>query len=383
MTYLNKSDFSLVHDLNRFQDLGHAQQISSAGDRHALGSTRSQACPAQSQRFLLSRSVLGAVFCSADRPRFFARFRVQFACAAPTFPSLGFSLQDDLAQHHGQLEPRSAMVSLCGFGASFDRRGSPTLRQRCNERRAQIVDGRHRLRIGCDHHRSVSESVFLGAVSHDKSRHQTSHLDGSAWIDPKFYSHQRRQDARCQSPRHPRKARLHRGWRLLRDGRGLCRLCQAAPTAYRKSLICDPRQKQYAIRCGSGISCPLWYGLCKRSAHSVDGIQLVLPISRTDSTSDLHRSRNRQDARVSDQQHDASCVDNLCTLQTALASRVVFQVDQTAPAYQGILWHNRKRSQDANMDCHRHLSVDRYRQKAFELGSFFVRNSASAGPEYV
>jgi len=36
MIYLNKSDFPFVHDLNRFLDLGHAVQILSAGDRHAL-----------------------------------------------------------------------------------------------------------------------------------------------------------------------------------------------------------------------------------------------------------------------------------------------------------------------------------------------------------
>jgi hypothetical protein len=40
MIYLNKSDFPFVHDLNRFLDLGHALQILSAGDKHALGSTR-------------------------------------------------------------------------------------------------------------------------------------------------------------------------------------------------------------------------------------------------------------------------------------------------------------------------------------------------------
>jgi hypothetical protein len=33
MIYLNKSDFPFVKDLNRFQDLGHALQILSAGDR--------------------------------------------------------------------------------------------------------------------------------------------------------------------------------------------------------------------------------------------------------------------------------------------------------------------------------------------------------------
>ena len=130
MIYLNKSDFPLVHDLNRFPDLGHARRISSAGDWHALGSTRlcashdlsalegiqshgqTQARSAQSQRLLLSRSILGPVFCSVDRPRIFARHRDQFECAAPTFLSLGFSLQDDLAQHLVQRQPSSTMGSL-------------------------------------------------------------------------------------------------------------------------------------------------------------------------------------------------------------------------------------------------------------------------------
>ena len=40
MIYLNKSDFLIVLDLNRISDLGHARRISSAGDRHAFGSTR-------------------------------------------------------------------------------------------------------------------------------------------------------------------------------------------------------------------------------------------------------------------------------------------------------------------------------------------------------
>ena len=119
------------------------------------------------------------------------------------------------------------------------------------------------------------------------------------------------------------------------------------------------------------------------SDQHIDGIQAEPPISRADSTSHLHRSRNWQDAGVFDQQHDAFCVDYLRTLQTALAGRVVFQMDQTASAHQGVLWHNGKRSQDSNMDCHRHLPVDRHCQKAFELGSFFVRNTAGTGIEYV
>jgi len=39
------------------------------------------------------------------------------------------------------------------------------------------------------------------------------------------------------------------------------------------------------------------------------------------------------------------------------------QVDQAAPANQGIFWYYRERSQDANLDRGLHLRADRYCQK--------------------
>jgi hypothetical protein len=128
--------------------------------------------------------------------------------------------------------------------------------------------------------------------------------------------------------------------------------------------------KAKVIHCGAGVSCTHEHRLDKRSAYSVDGIQLSPSISRADSTSHLHRSRNRQDAGVFEQQHNTFCVDYLRTLQTA-------------PANQSVLWHHRKRSQEANIDCHRQLRVDRHCQKAFELVSLFVRNSNGTGFDYI
>ena len=43
----------------------------------------------------------------------------------------------------------------------------------------------------------------------------------------------------------------------------------------------------------------------------------------------------------------------------ALAGRIVFQMDQAAPAHQDVLWHQRERGQDANLDRSLHLRVDR------------------------
>ena len=77
----------------------------------------------------------------------------------------------------------------------------------------------------------------------------------------------------------------------------------------------------------------------------------VPPISRTGSASDPHRSGSLEAAEIFGKQHYAFCVDYLRTLQTALAGRVVFQMDQTASTHQEFLYNERKRSQDANMDC--------------------------------
>jgi hypothetical protein len=38
-----------------------------------------------------------------------------------------------------------------------------------------------------------------------------------------------------------------------------------------------------------------------------------------------------------------------------MVDRTVLQVDQTKPAYQSILWHQRERSANSNLDCNLRL----------------------------
>ena len=57
----------------------------------------------------------------------------------------------------------------------------------------------------------------------------------------------------------------------------------------------------------------------------------------------------RQDAGDFDQQHDVASVDHRRFVQKSLASRVVLQVDQAAPANQAISGHQRERGEDANL----------------------------------
>jgi hypothetical protein len=46
-----------------------------------------------------------------------------------------------------------------------------------------------------------------------------------------------------------------------------------------------------------------------------------------------------------------------------MASRTVFQMDQTASANQEVLWYFRKRSEDSNLDCRFNLCAGRNREK--------------------
>jgi len=55
-------------------------------------------------------------------------------------------------------------------------------------------------------------------------------------------------------------------------------------------------------------------------------------------------------------------------LQVPLAGRTLLQVDQAAPADQGLLWHQRERSEDANLDCSLGLRPGGHRPQALGVG---------------
>jgi len=67
MIFLDKSDFSFIHDSNRFLGLGHAWHISSAGDSHAFGSTRIkleeiEECVASGQSLAFETTLSGKIY---------------------------------------------------------------------------------------------------------------------------------------------------------------------------------------------------------------------------------------------------------------------------------------------------------------------------------
>ena len=254
---MKKSSFFFVHDLNSFSLMGDHMHTFSAGDGYVCRSTcvlpsddlfaseslQSHGCSTssatQSTRLHLFGPVPRFGFRSVDHTRVFARYRDQFACSKAAFLSYGPALQDHLEKHSGKRQSSEALGSFCGSRAPFDCNCTKALRQRTDQRRIQIPHGSDGICARFDDHRSVFESVQLGSISHRQSRHQTSYFDRLEGIDSQFYPHQRRQNARRQSTRYPLQARLHRGWRVLRDGQGLRRLCKIVSVAYGQSFLCE------------------------------------------------------------------------------------------------------------------------------------------------
>jgi hypothetical protein len=64
-------------------------------------------------------------------------------------------------------------------------------------------------------------------------------------------------------------------------------------------------------------------------------------------------------------------------------SRAVLQMDQTAPTNQSVLWHQRERAEDSNMDRHFCMRSRGHCQEAIEAGSEPLHNSTNFACDHI
>ena len=81
----------------------------------------------------------------------------------------------------------------------------------------------------------------------------------------------------------------------------------------------------------------------------------------------VKRPTNQLDTDHIDQQLRINNFDDCQTLQVALESWAILQMDQTTSAYQELLWHLRERRQVANLDFDQRLCSSSDRQKTTQL----------------
>jgi hypothetical protein len=120
-----------------------------------------------------------------------------------------------------------------------------------------------------------------------------------------------------------------------------------------------------------------------RSDGRPDGLLLQPELRHAAATHPIQRPQERQAAGVPDQQLPFAGTDDHRTVSLPMAGRTVLQVDQAASSDQAVLWHDRERREDADLDRRLDLRTRRDRQKAIEDPSQPLRNATDPEPDHV
>src|SRR5271170_473556 len=312
---------------------------------------------AQGQELLVSGPVPVHGLRATDLPREPARYRVEPSSASGEAVSLGDSRQR-LAQHarQRQCDPRLAYLR--------------ELRRALDRYRARLVcrgtlrggSGGNGLRARRDDDRLVPVGFSVGTVPVGESRRQAAHAARSAREYSQLYSYLRRQDARSQRVR----LAVAGARGLLRDGSGVSRLRAAVSPARGGQLLRHASQVEPQGRAslfpsgGSSDRADL------RSNGDLEWLLFAQRVSRSAPSHQVHRSEDTQAPRILDQSVRLARIEHRRPVSLPLAGGAFLQMDQTAPADQGVLRHLRKCGEDTNLDRHLGLRPGRYRQKTVE-----------------
>src|SRR5829696_1605553 len=288
----------------------------------------------QTQDFFLLGSISLHGLRAAHLSGEFARYRSLPACATKQALSSRHSWPS-LAQHSGPCELGARLAHLRRPCASVDYPRPRALRGRQLRRRI----GPDCLRARCHHHRFVSGTFPLGAVSQAQRSGEIAHAARSARQHPNCCDHYTWQGSRSQ---HSGPAQL-RGGRVLCHGSRLPRFRALIQVAPGLRLLCYSRQK--ALR----FSAPLFttsgphYWSDLRSDRDARQSCPSPRLSREAPSHSLPRCANESTTRLSHQQLHLATTDDRRTVSQPLASRVVLQMDQTTLAHQELLRHVRER----------------------------------------
>ena len=151
-------------------------------------------------------------------------------------------------------------------------------------------------------------------------------------------------------------------------GSGLSGLCSPVRHHAGWGLLCDPSQEQYEIQAPlltrGGQAEHIGAVRSNGCTHRLPKCQ-GLP---TGSAPHRGARRGRRAHHVPDQQLLTQTAAHCRSVPPALAGRTLLQMDQAAPAHQGVLWAQRERGQNTNLDRHLHLRADRDCTKTLATG---------------
>jgi hypothetical protein len=320
----------------------------------------------QDEKFFMLGSVSLQGLRTAHVPRKFERYR-GLPSLGPTetlphgYPGQSFT------QYSGPCQPGERLVNLCRVCPDSDWPRSASLCKRflwCGVESNGLCLGLHP-------HRFVSVPFSLGQVPEAQRSRKITHPLGSARKYSFPSHHYPWEDSRCD---HPRSTDLRTGSPLHR-GSGISRSRSSLWDPSSLGIFCDQSEKQFQVP--TSLFSPRrqiqWRSM--RSNHCARGFLRSKGLPRKIATDSLFRYHPKQTPGFLNQQLYAPRIDHRPTLSVPEADRIILQMDQAASSNQSLLWHDRERRQNPDLDCHHRLCAGGNRQKASEFGTKPLHNS--------
>ena len=322
----------------------------------------------QDKKFFMLGSIFMHGLCSIDLSRKSTRYRNVFASDEAETLSYG-APKSDVAKYFSQRQQYSGLENLFGFCSNINQESENIVRGR------KFWPGTQQcgLRLRFYGYRFMSGAVPLGALPQNKGRGKTTYPFGSAWQysnDGYYYA---RQYSRCGDIGRIASrivGNLHNGSRLFGLWTSLC-------DSQNTGIFCDPSEEEHQVQ---KDFFPANEKVWRRKGGSGRHVKRALfkaTLPGKDTADCLHRSDNQQTAGLLDQQHESFCKDDCQSLQVTLASRTVFQMDQTTFEDQSILRDFGKRGQNPDMDCDFDLRPNCHNQKEAQakiIALFYTAN---------
>ncbi len=319
-----------------------------------------------SKIFFLFRSISNDGICSAYLSRKLKRYRNLLKRFTGQALSLWLS-RKSFSQQPRQLQRKKRLANIPRFCTGSHFQSKTALRQR----RLRCHIEKHSLCSGCNRYRFVSVIISMGTASTAQKCNKAAYTNGLKRLYTYVCTHYKR----CST----------RSYHLSNDtSGGLCHICNGQ-RLYRLRNIIQFFKEQLLLRHQSkrqlSLLSPVFLSNKqerrhkKRSDNSIDWSKNFKTLSDTTETNYFSRRRTAPYLRIPDQSFSIGRIDHLSVVQTAMADRIVLQMDQTTSANKIVFRNFHQCSQDTDMDRDQCLCACGDNQKGTGTGAFVTRNT--------
>ncbi len=295
----------------------------------------------QSNNVLLSRPVSLHGFCPDHSPRKSTRYRDLSAVPKQKALSHGHSRQG-LKINACRCQRKARLAYIHRVRTNSYCHSQRPLSRRFVSRRT----GRNSICSGLNHDRSMFVGFPMGNLSQKKGRCQTPYVVGPKGKHTNIYPYFRRYVTRCQRTR----SAATGSRRILRYGSRVPGLRKTVCLQSSASLFRNSSQSELSIQQALFTSGQQRNRASMRSNDHAHRFLHRQTLSGCSAPYKILRCPDAKNIRVSYQQLLFTTADNSSALSQSMASRAVFQMDQTASEDQELLWHLRKCSNDTSLD---------------------------------